>query len=333
MAEWQELLAHRPPAAPLRGRWAPSPTGALHIGNARTALAAWLSIRSRGGRLLWRLEDLDPQRSRPELARQAEEDLRWLGLDWDLAAASRGPASSTPQSTRHLYYETALEELARLGRLFPCRRSRRELQDLAAPPLPGREEQPYPPALRPALLPMDKLPGKGSNLRFRVDEGVVHWEDALRGPQEEDVSRAVGDFVLRRRDGVYAYQLAVVVDDILTGITEVLRGGDLLQSTARQILLYRALGAAPPRWIHVPLLLDPAGRKLGKRDGDLEVAALRNSGVTPAALCGWLGASLGLLDPVRPCRPEELLPLWSTASLRQEDQRLPADLPRRLLRL
>ena len=291
-----------------RGRYAPSPTGLLHLGNARTALAAWLSVRARGGVFVWRPEDLDGPRVVPGMAEAALRDLAWLGLDWD-EGPDDGPHAPYQQSLRFGHYEAALAHLARTGHLFPCQRSRRDLQTLATAPHGLDGLPPYPRAWRPATLApgwYDQLPPDAA-LRFRVPDGVTCFDDLLQGRVCEDTAARVGDFVLKRRDGVYAYQLAVVVDDALMGITEVVRGADLLDSTARQIALFRALGAPVPAFAHVGLVCNAQGDKLSKRDGGLTLAALRARGVTPEGVCGWLGHSLGLLDAPRPLPARELI--------------------------
>jgi glutamyl-tRNA synthetase len=321
------------PRAP-RGRYAPSPTGSLHVGNARTALAAWLSVRSRGGAFVWRLEDLDPPRVVPGVAAAQLEDLAWLGLDWDEGPDAGGPFAPYVQSERAAFYETALQRLAAGGRLFPCRLSRRDLAAIASAPH-GAEEAPYPAALRPRELD----PGwfardeatRDAALRFRVDAGPVTFDDRVQGALTERVDLTVGDFVLRRRDGLWAYQLAVVVDDLAMEIDEVVRGADLLASTARQIQLIRALGGEPPAYAHVPLLLDAAGGKLSKRDDSLTLGSLRAAGVRPEALTGYLAHSLGLLDRPEPCRPADLVAAFDWARIGRADWPLPNDLTARLL--
>src|SRR5688572_23597357 len=260
-----------------RGRYAPSPTGLIHVGNARTALAAWLSVRSRSGTFIWRLEDLDGPRVIPGMAEAAMEDLAWLGLDWD-----EGPYV---QSERSAFYEEALARLAAAGRLFPCRRSRRDLQSIASAPHGPEGSAPYPAAFRPERLDPDWF-GQLSDaaIRFQVHDRPVEWIDRVYGCQTERVDQTVGDFVLKRRDGLYAYQLAVVVDDLLMGINEVVRGADLLDSTARQIQLIEALGGTRPAYAHVPIVINAHREKLSKRDRAQTVRSLREAGIHPEAV-------------------------------------------------
>ncbi|MEM1271619.1 MAG: tRNA glutamyl-Q(34) synthetase GluQRS, partial [Bacteroidota bacterium] len=278
------------------GRYAPTPSGWLHVGNARTALVAWLSVRRAGGRFLWRLEDLDPPRMEPGAAEAAIEDLQWLGLDWDEGPDIGGPHAPYVQSGRYAYYEAALRRLADAGRLFPCRRSRKDLQELARAPHGHSGLPPYPRRWRPAHLDADWFDASISDaaLRFVVDDAPVTFIDRVQGQITERVDETVGDFVLRRRDGLYAYQLAVVVDDLAMGVTEVVRGADLLGSTARQVQLIRALGGTPPSYAHVPLVLNEAGEKISKRDGGLTLRSLREQGMTPEMLVGRFAKSLGL---------------------------------------
>ncbi len=279
----------------VRGRYAPSPTGLLHLGNARTALAAWLSVRAQGGVFVWRLEDLDGPRTVPGAADAARRDLAWLGLSWDegpdaATGVEHGPHAPYHQSARSAPYDAALRHLAATGRLFPCRRSRRDLAGLASAPHGADGLPPYPRAWRPDALPdgwLDAAPDAA--LRFRVADGTTCFDDRVQGRVCEAVAEAVGDVVLRRRDGFYAYQLAVVVDDLAMGITEVVRGADLLGSTARQIQLAEALGGAAPAYAHVGLVVNAAGEKLSKRDAPLGLSALREAGVAPEAVVGWLG--------------------------------------------
>jgi glutamyl-tRNA synthetase len=337
------------PVSPVRGRYAPSPTGLIHLGNARTALAAWLSVRSQGGAFVWRVEDLDGPRTVPGLAETQLEDLAWLGLDWDEGPDAGGPHAPYLQSERTAIYEAALARLAEAGRLFPCRRSRKDLQELASAPH-GGEGPPYPSEFRPADLSPDWYSeyvadaqsgsrgaasmgsaSMGSNstaLRFLVDSAEVHFDDRVYGPLAERVDQTVGDFVLKRRDSLFAYQLAVVVDDLAMGITEVVRGADLLSSTARQIQLIAALGGMVPAYAHVPLVVGPEGEKLSKRDGALSLRSMREEGIAAETICGLLGASLGLLPAGEECVPRDLLPSFAWELVPREEWRLPSPLPR-----
>jgi glutamyl-tRNA synthetase len=315
-----------------RGRYAPSPTGLIHVGNARTALVAWLSVRSRGGIFVWRLEDLDPPRVVPGMAEAAMEDLRWLGLDWDEGPDMGGPHEPYVQSLRSPLYEKAIDRLAEAVRLFPCRRSRKDFQTLASAPHGPEGAAPYPAAFRPVRLDPDWLDLLRSSekpdaaLRFLVHDRPVEWADRVQGPQSERVDRTVGDFVLKRRDGLWAYQLAVVVDDLLMEIDEVVRGADLLDSTARQIQLIEALGGNVPAYAHVPLVVNAQGEKLSKRDAGLTLRSLRESGVRPESLVGYLGWSLGLLDRPEPCAAAELVNRFTWEKIGAETWVLPDDL-------
>jgi glutamyl-tRNA synthetase len=298
----------------------------IHVGNARTALAAWLSVRSRDGTFVWRVEDLDGPRVVPGLAEAQMEDLAWLGLDWDEGPDVDGPHAPYLQSERSDLYEAALRRLAEAGRLFPCRLSRKDLQAVASAPH-GGEEAPYPASLRPRELSPDWFEQRtDAAFRFLVDDRPVSFTDRVFGPITEQVDQAVGDFVLKRRDGLYAYQLAVVVDDLAMGIDDVVRGSDLLASTARQIQLIAALGGTPPAYAHVPLMLSSRGEKLSKRDQGLTLRSLREEGASPQAVTGYLAHSLGLLDRPEPCRPADLVPIFAWEKIGRADWILPEDL-------
>jgi glutamyl-tRNA synthetase len=270
------------------------------------------------------------------MAAAQAEDLAWLGLDWDEGPELGGPYAPYVQSERAAFYEGALARLAAAGRLFPCRRSRKDLQALASAPHGPEGTAPYPAAFRPRALAPDwyerlgRAESPDAAIRFRVDSRPVAWADRVHGPQVERVDETVGDFVLKRRDGLYAYQLALVVDDLAMAVDDVVRGADLLSSTARQIQLIEALGGTPPAYAHVPLVVDAAGEKLSKRDRGLTLRSLRGEGVAAEALAGWLGWSLGLLDRPEPCRPADLIPLFSWVRIRRDEVRLPADLSRAL---
>ncbi|HYC54921.1 MAG TPA: tRNA glutamyl-Q(34) synthetase GluQRS [Candidatus Binatia bacterium] len=301
------------PSRPPRGRYAPSPTGLLHVGNARTALAAWLSVRSRGGTFILRIEDIDRPRAVPGMAEAAVEDLAWLGLDWDEDPFKGGPFGPYTQSQRTEHYERALQILHEEGRLFPCRLSRKELAGIASAPHAGEEGPPYPASARPSQVAagwyetLQRQKSPDAAIRFRVHDRPVRFVDRVHGSIEENVTDTVGDFVLKRRDGLYAYQLAVVVDDWLMEVDEVVRGADLLSSTARQIQLIEALGAPRPEYAHVPLVVAEDGARLSKRDGALTLRALRERGVRPEEVVGWMASSLGLLDRPARCTAAGLL--------------------------
>ncbi|MEM6287120.1 MAG: tRNA glutamyl-Q(34) synthetase GluQRS [Bacteroidota bacterium] len=309
------------------GRFAPSPTGDLHLGSALAALAAWASARSAGGRFVWRVEDLDGPRAVPEAAERQMEDARWLGLDWDEGPDVGGPHGPYRQSERSNVYDAALRRLAEADRLFPCRVSRKDLLALASAPHGAEGLPPYPASLRPDRLGENWFDTETDcAFRFRIDPEEVAFEDRVIGRVEEDASAAVGDIVLKRRDGVYAYQLAVVVDDLAMGVTEVVRGADLLGSTARQILLTRALGGTPPTHAHVPLLVAADGRKLSKREGDLSLRSLRDAGARPEAVVAWLAATLGQTGRT----PAEMAAAFDVSRVPTEAVPVPADLADRL---
>jgi len=274
----------------VRTRFAPSPTGDLHLGGAWTALASWVLARSSGGAHTLRVEDLDPPRVVAGSAARIEDDLRWLGLDWD-----EGPFL---QSARGALYEEAIARLASQGLVYPCDCSRADIARVASAPHPG-EEAVYPGSCR-ALDPARAM-RRPPALRVRVPDEVVAFDDAVAGRVTQDLAREVGDFVLRRGDGVFAYQLAVVVDDLAMGITDVVRGADLLSSTPRQIWLARKLRSAPPRYAHVPLVVAADGSRLEKRTHGARVRELRDRGFAPEAVVGELAFGLGLAvgpDPV-----------------------------------
>ena len=311
-----------------RGRFAPSPTGQLHVGNALSALVAWLSIRCQKGVFVYRVEDIDQDRVLPDAAAGQMEDLKWLGIDWDEGPIRGGAFGPYKQSSRGDKYERALQKLRLKDRIFPCRLSRKDLASISSAPH-GVDAQysPYPVSLRPTSLPPDWFHTiSDTNIRFRVKQGSVAYQDLLFGLFEEDVLQTCGDFVVKRRDGMYAYQLAVVVDDIGMRISEVVRGADLLTSTARQIQLFQALEADVPLFGHVPLVLNVADEKLSKRDKVMTLQSLRQAGVKPEQLIGFLGKSIGLIDSVSNKTPADLIPLFRWDRVRKDNIRLPEDL-------
>jgi glutamyl-tRNA synthetase len=304
----------------MRGRFAPSPTGDLHLGNARTALLAWLQVRRNGGSFVLRMEDLDRGRVR-DVARQEQlRDLRWLGLDWDEGPDVGGARGPYEQRLRTDRYDAALQRLRESGLLYECFCSRREIAAAASAPHGGDEEGPvYPGTCRDRIGRSTDGPPA---LRFRTPDLDITFHDEVQGERTYRPYAETGDFVVRRKDGVAAYQLAVVVDDAAMRITEVLRGADLLSSTARQILLYQALGLEIPRWSHVPLILGADGQRLAKRHGALPLRGLRERGVSPRRVVGWLAATCGLAGADEELTPADLLERLDLTRLPRPDTRV-----------
>lgn len=357
------------------GRLAPSPTGRLHLGNAFSFLMAWCAAAAEHGRLVLRIEDIDPDRSRPEFTLGILEDLNWLGLSWDegpqtetgeaamlradsatagarlagsgkalckeVSNAGQGNSEEDPltlhetgshgpylQSRRLAVYEAVLGSLQARGLIYPCFCTRKELRMLASAPHIGDEGAPYPGTCR-SLSQSERIGriARGKRFSLRLDtrtamraltkgaaeseSSLLSFQDAVLGPQSFGMEDCGGDFALRRSDGVFAYQLAVTVDDSAMGVTRVVRGEDLLLSTPRQILLLRLLKAPVPCYAHVPLLYHAADERLAKRHKSLELRAIRASGVSPETVIGYLGHLAGLLDTPRPMPARELLPFFS----------------------
>lgn len=285
-----------------RGRFAPSPTGRLHLGNAWAAVLGWLWARAEGGEFLLRIEDLDTARSRPELTDALLADLAWLGLTFD--------GAPTFQSRRLELYRAAFEKLRPTGRLYPCHCTRSEIaRTVAAPHGPADEGPRYPGTCLglSANESAERARSRPPAWRFRPRGGLTEFRDRVHGAFVQDVAAEVGDFVVLRNDGVPSYQLAVVVDDAATGITHVLRGDDLLASTPRQIQLCEALGLPIPAYAHVPLLLGPDGKRLAKRAGTPSLGELRERAVPRERLVGLLAGWAGLADG-KPVSLEELVP-------------------------
>ncbi len=295
----------------LRGRYAPSPTGDLHLGNVRTALLAWLFARSAGGAFVLRVEDLDRPRVRPGATARMLEDLRWLGLDWDEGPECGGLYGPYLQSERQAIYDAALARLRAADLVYPCYCSRAEVARAASAPQGAGDEGPRYPGTCRNLTQAERrareAAGRRPCLRFRAPDREIKFVDLVAGPVAQNVAQAVGDFIVSRSDGIPAYQLAVVVDDGLMGITQVIRGADLLSSTARQIALFEALGFATPVFGHVPLVLDAAGARLAKREQAAGVGALRAAGVSPEQVLGALAASCKLCSPGEALSARDLL--------------------------
>ena len=310
----------------MKGRFAPSPTGRMHLGNIYSALLSWLSVRSQDGAWVLRIEDIDPQRSRREFAEQIKDDLRWLGLDWD---------EEYTQSDRFDIYEQYLQLLKAKGLVYPCYCSRADIMATQAPhesdgrivyagtcrpqslrnPLtiaPTQTSQPH------QTLQTAQTPPRLPSLRLFVPDEEIAFTDAHYGPQSVNLATHCGDFILRRADGAWAYQLAVVVDDALMGITEVVRGRDLLLSAPQQIYLYQLLGFPAPTFCHLPLLCNEAGQRLCKRDKSLDLGELRKHHSAEEVL-GLLAHLANLTPSPAPISAQELIPLFSWQKVPTED--------------
>jgi glutamyl/glutaminyl-tRNA synthetase len=265
-----------------RGRLALSPTGYLHAGHARTFWTAQQRAQAAGGILILRNEDLDPSRSREEFVQAMMEDLRWFGLRWQEGPDVGGPYAPYAQSQRRHFYRAGFERLRRAGRVYPCYCSRQDVLRALQAPHADQEEPVYPGTCRPPAKKMERAGLYPPSWRFLVTDGqVIEFEDGRRGPQRFVAGQDFGDFVVWRHDDVPSYQLAVVLDDAAMRISEVVRGEDLLLSTARQLLLYRALGLEAPAFYHCSLLTDQAGQRLAKREDAVSLRALRQQGLAP----------------------------------------------------
>jgi len=304
-----------------RGRFAPSPTGDLHLGSAAAALVAWLRARAAAGAFILRIEDID----RPRVVAGSEarilDDLRWLGLDWDEGPDVGGPHAPYRQSERGTRYEAALDLLAARGLVFRCDCSRAEIARVASAPHAGEEGPRYPGTCRPFGM-AERAWKRPPAVRLAVPPGAITLSDAIQGSSTQDVAATVGDFVLRRGDGVWAYQLACLADDLAMGVTEVVRGADLLGSAPRQALLARLLGCSPPAFAHLPLVVADDGARLAKREPLATLAAARQAGTPPEVVVGSLAGLLGLRPTPAPIAARALLASFDQAGLRRPSVRL-----------
>ena len=287
------------------GRFAPTPSGRMHLGNVFSFLIAWLSVKSQDGHILLRMEDLDTQRTSAEFAQVLRQDLTWLGLTWD--------GETTPQSQRSAVYDRYFEQLMDEKLLYPCYCTRSQLHNVNAPHLSDGTYV-YPGTCRNR----SDHPDKPHSWRVQVPDTVWEFTDRLQGHYQENLATDCGDFVVRRADGVYVYQLAVTVDDGEAGVTEVVRGVDLLSSAPRQMYLQQLFGFDHPTYGHVPLLLAPDGRRLSKRDKDLDLGQLQKW-LTPEELIGSLAHTCGLLEHYQPISARELAAEFSWETLKKED--------------
>jgi glutamyl-tRNA synthetase len=305
-----------------RGRYAPSPTGVLHLGNLRTALLAWLSARASGRAFIVRIEDLDRPRVRPGATARMLADLRWLGLGWDEGPDAGGSLGPYFQSQREALHAAAFARLRAAGLAYPCYCARSELARIASAPQQEGQGESLPRYLgtcrnlTPAQQVEREAAGRRPSWRFHAPEGEITFTDALHGEIIENVAATVGDFIVRRSDGVFAYQLAVVVDDALMGVDQIVRGEDLLGSTARQLVLYDALSyPRPTAYAHVPLALDANGARMAKRDATAGLDALRTTGKTAEEIVGALAASCGLWPEGTPATPAQVLATFDPAKI------------------
>ena len=303
------------------GRFAPSPSGRIHLGNLLCCLLAWLSARQKGGKVVLRIEDLDTARCKRPYAEQMIEDLCWLGLTWDEGPGVGGPDGPYYQSERTALYEQALEKLERMGLVYPCYCTRAELHAASAPHRSDGQAV-YPGTCRHLTAAEREKKTRAPATRLMVPDETWSFTDGHMGHYGENLLHECGDFLLRRSDGMFAYQLAVVVDDAAMGVTEVVRGSDLLSSTPRQLYLYVLLGLKAPEFIHFPLLLAPDGRRLSKRDADAGLDDLRFK-LTAEEILGRLAYLGGFNPTAQPKTAAELLADFDWEKVPKEDIRIP----------
>lgn len=311
------------------GRLAPSPTGAQHLGNARTYLIAWLAARASGGKVLMRIEDIDSPRIKPWAIQQAMDDLAWLGLDWDAGpdhsilakdsshdetTESSANSMSYIQTERIDRYREGLKLLQQQERIYPCTCSRTDIEQAASAPhrvegaAPWIDGPVYPGQCSSRSSLHFEIPDTHTYAwRFRCDQGLMEWRDGFCGPQSLNAAQQLGDFVVGKKDGWPAYQLAVVMDDHDMQVTQVVRGNDLIPSTYRQIMLYHFFGWQPPQFFHVPLVVGADGKRLAKRHGDTRLSTYRERGIDPRSIIGWLAWGCGWIPEFRPLTPSELI--------------------------
>ncbi len=307
----------------VKGRFAPTPSGNMHLGNALCYLLAWLSARSQSGGVVLRFEDTDLMRMRPGAVEQTFSDLLWLGLDWDEGPSPDERGGEYFQSCRTEIYDRRFDELRARGLVYPCFCSRRDVRLASAPHAEDRAAV-YPGTCR-ALSPAEaaeRMKKRAPAWRLRLEDERVSFRDRLRGDFSCEILREYGDFPIRRADGVYCYQFTAALDDALMGVTEVLRSRDLLSSAPWQVYLQRLFGFEPPAFVHIPLLLDEQGRRMAKRDFSLSLREVRRQ-YSAEEVVGALGFLAGLQDEPRPCAARELIALYAPEKLPREDIVLP----------
>lgn len=310
----------------VKGRFAPTPSGNMHIGNAMCYLLAWLSARSQGGSVVLRFEDTDLMRMRPGAVEQTFSDLLWLGLDWDEGPAPNEHEGPFYQSCRTDIYNQYFDTLLKNGEIYPCFCSRKDVRLVSAPHAEDRAAL-YPGTCRnlPAEEAQERMKRKAPAWRLRLDDVTVSFHDRLLGDFTTSVLREYGDFPIRRKDGVYCYQFTVALDDALMGVSEVLRSRDLLSSAPWQVYIQQRFGFEAPVFVHIPLLLDADGQRMAKRDFSLSLKEVRRR-YSAEEVVGRLGFLAGLQEEPVPCTAESLLPLYSPEKLPGKDIVLPRDL-------
>lgn len=304
----------------MAGRFAPSPTGAQHLGNARTYLLAYWSAKQRQERLVFRVEDVDSPRVKPWAVQQSMDDLAWLGLTWDEGPERGGSCGPYLQTQRMSIYQQVLEDMISRNRVYPCCCTRKDIQNAGSAPHFDHEPAIYPGTCAGWKHGMP-LPDEGTYCwRFRSSQRVFEFDDRVLGLQETRPSETLGDFPVTQKNGEPSYQLAVTVDDSMMGITEVVRGNDLVASTFRQLQIFEFLNASPPSYAHVPLVLGADGRRLAKRHGDTRLSTFRSSGVTPQQIVTWAARSTGLIGPdERVVHVDDVIGRFSWEQLERED--------------
>ena len=318
---------HNLAAKPVVGRFAPTPSGFLHLGNVFCSLLAWLYAKRSGGKIILRIEDLDPQRCTRQNADRLASDLEWLGLTWDEGAYASSASERYFQSKRSDIYEHYFTQLEQRELVYPCFCSRAELHAAEAPHLSdGRVLYAGTCRHLTAAEREAKAQRRAPAYRLRIEDKSISFMDGHYGKQSYNLAEESGDFIVRRSDGVFAYQLAVTIDDALMGITQVVRGCDLLSSTPMQLYIYQLLGFTPPAFCHIPLLVDASGRRLSKRDGDLEIAALRKAYGSPEPIIGLLAYLAGQITRPEPLRVSDLLPLFKPENIPTKNIIVPSEL-------
>lgn len=304
----------------MAGRFAPSPTGAQHLGNARTYLLAYWSAKQRQERLVFRVEDVDSPRVKPWAVQQSMDDLAWLGLTWDEGPERGGSCGPYLQTQRMSIYQQVLQDMISRNRVYPCCCTRKDIQNAGSAPHFDHEPAIYPGTCAGWKHGMP-LPDEGTYCwRFRSSQRVFEFDDRVLGLQETRPSETLGDFPVTQKNGEPSYQLAVTVDDSMMGITEVVRGNDLVASTFRQLQIFEFLNASPPSYAHVPLVLGADGRRLAKRHGDTRLSTFRSSGVTPQQIVTWAARSTGLIGPdERVVHVDDVIGRFSWEQLERED--------------